>query len=174
MVQISYLLETINIAIKLLDTLWICGNDDKFNNVIKDIHSQIASIHELSSFHIKITTYRCIFSIKTNLTQSKDISNMMMNHICDLWRILLLELKVSVQYLIIDNLQSKQRSTGLYIKSLQKVFTNKNRAAKCLRAKIKMLTKIVKNLSPDKSVHDYELIDNDTSLGLSKYLSNWF
>lgn len=174
MVKMSCLVETINVAIKLLDTLWISGNDDKFNDVIKDIHSQIASINQLSSFHIKITTYCCIFTIKNNITKSPDISNMVMNHICDLWRILLLELKVSAQSIMIDNLRSKQRSTGLYIESLQKVFTNKNRAAKCLRAKITMLAKVVKELSGNKHIHDYELIDNNTSSGFGKYLSNWF
>lgn len=174
MVQYSYLAETIGAAIKLLDTLWICGNDEKFNNAIKNIHSQIEPIAQLSPFHIKITTYCCIFSIKNDLSKSKDISNIINNHICDLWRILLLELKVNVQSLIINELKTKQRSTGSYINSLQRVFTNKNRAAKCLRAKIKMLTKLVKELSSDKPIYDYELIPNDTSSGFSKYLSNWF
>jgi hypothetical protein len=161
------ILNIIRDAIQLLDTLWIYGADDKFNTTIDTLQLNINSIEYLKIFHAKIATYRCIFSIKNHPTKNKNIVSMIRNHIIDLWRIMLLELHVEVQYKVIELFRNKQKNLGMYIKSLQDINSCKNKASQHLRTKIKMLTKIVKN-NLTEVIHDYELIDS------SKYFSNWF
>lgn len=165
-------------CIELLDSIWIIGVDLRFAESIKQLQSQLENHSQFREQHTRILLYRATYNI--NIDQAVKVGTIGtygVNHIADTWRVLLLEINLNIQRMINQLLYTKQRSMGLYIKTLQDAFSRKNRIIKYHRTLIHSLTSTLKDLQTAPEL-EYEILKLDSSSGesssISNYLINWF